>query len=582
MSLSPPIRPAPPRSTAQVTFSDGQVLEGPLNATVEKFVKAADFPAEPPPMACLVNGQLRELTYHVDRDLNIHVLTLADSDGMRVYRRSLSLLLIAVGYELFPEAEIIIDYGLNFGGLYCEVKGRPPFSQAELKQIEARMRELVEENLPILKERISLEEAAKLFNARRAYDKLRLLKVRQKPYLTIYTLNGYRDYMHGYMVPSTGYLKIFGLDSYADGFALRYPRANLPDRLQPSVEYPKLVHVFKEYGEWMAKLGIWDVGKLNEIMTGDNPLETILVAEALHEQRIAQIATLLSKLHPQIRLVLISGPSSSGKTTFSKRLAIQLLAHGMQPLALGLDDFLVERLDTPLDEEGDYDYESLYSQDLALFNETLLALLRGEKVTLPRYNFITGKREWGKTISISGDHIILVEGIHGMNPDLVPHIPADKIFRIYVSALTQLNLDRHNRVATTDVRLLRRIIRDARNRGYSARETISRWPKVRRGEHTWIFPYQEHADVMFNSALMYELSVIRPMAEPLLFQIEPGKPEHIEVKRLLSFLQWFTPSPADAVPDNSLLREFIGHSNLRDYQPSLKTAPPPTGARGKH
>jgi uridine kinase len=309
---------------------------------------------------------------------------------------------------------------------------------------------------------------------------------------------------------------------------------------------------------------------LNEvIISGHKLVETILVAEALHEQRIAQIATLIASLHPEVRLVLISGPSSSGKTTFSKRLAIQLLANGVHPMALGLDDFIVERNHTPRDEDGDYDYESLYATDLELFNNVLLALMRGDEVTLPQYNFFTGGREQGETISISQDHLIIVEGIHGLNPDLVPHIPPDKIFRVYVSALTQLNLDRHNRVATTDTRLLRRIIRDAQTRGYTAKDTIARWPKVRRGEHKWIFPYQENADVMFNSAMAYEMAAIKPLAEPLLLQIEAGKPEHVEAKRLLSFLQWFEPCPPDFVPDNSLLREFIGGSILKDYRASI-------------
>ncbi len=565
------IWPTQPRLTAQVRFSDGQILEGPINTPVEEFVKAGDFPDRPIPVACLVNGQLRELSYHADRDLNVHLLTLQDSDGMRVYRRSLSFLLLAVAVELFPEARIIVDYGLNFGGLYCEVEGRQPFSLVELKQIEEAMRDLVETDLPIIKERISIEEAEALFTRQQADDKLRLLKTRHKSYLTIYTLNNYCNYMHGYMVPSTGYLQIFSLDPYSDGFVLRYPRTNKPNALQPQVEYPKLVHVFNEYGDWMAKLGIEDVGALNEAIEQGSLLETILVSEALQEQRIAQIATLLNSLRSEIRLVLISGPSSSGKTTFSKRLAVQLLAHGLHPLALSLDDFLVEREATPLDEEGDYDYESIYAQELELFNETLLALMRGEKVTLPRFNFLTGLREQGETISISDEHIIIVEGIHGMNPELVPHIPPDRVFRIYVSALTQLNLDRHNRVATTDTRLLRRIIRDARHRGYSAKNTISRWPKVRQGEYKWIFPYQENADIMFNSALVYELAVIKPLAEPLLQQIEPGKPEHVEAKRLLSFLQWFRGCQAELVPGNSLLREFIGHSVLRDYRPAFET-----------
>ena len=562
---NPNIQPAQARTTAQIKFSDGQVLEGPLDTTIEEFIKAGNFPSQPMPVACLVNGQLRELTYHADRDLNVHVLTMADSDGMRVYRRSLSFLLVAVASEMFPDAKILIDYGLNFGALYSEVVGRPPFTEEELKQIEARMRELVEADLPIHKQRISITEAEALFKLQKANDKLRLLKNRHKPYLTVYSLEDYRGYMHGYMVPSSGYLKIFALDTYSDGFVLRYPRTHNYAELEPIVTYPTLVNVYDEYGDWMTKSGVKDVGSLNQVIADGKLAETILVSEALQEQRIAQIATLLYSVRHDVRLVLVSGPSSSGKTTFSKRLAIQLMAHGVRPFAVGLDDFIVDREHTPRDEEGDYDYENLYALDLELFNDTLLALMRGDEVTMPHYNFITGKREWGETISITDEHMLIVEGIHGMNPELVGDIPPDKVFRIYMSALTQLNLDRHSRVATTDTRLLRRIIRDAQHRGYSAKETIARWPKVRRGEYKWIFPYQENADVMFNAALVYELAVLKPLAEPLLQQIEPGKPEHIEAKRLLSFLQWFESCPSDLVPDNSLLREFIGGSILRDY-----------------
>lgn len=561
------ITPASPRTTAQLKFSDGQVLEGPLDTTIEAFVRAGHFPPDFQPMACLVEGQLRELTYQVTRDLNVHLLTAIDSDGMRVYRRSLAFLLIAAAAELFPQARIIMEYGLNFGALYFEVEGRPRFTGAELKQIEAKMAGYVAADLPIVKKRIPLDEAHALLTAQQAEDKLRLLKFRRKPYLTIYTLSHYQGYMHGYMVPSAGYLKTFALEAYGDGAVLRYPRTGESNQLQPAVDYPQLVRVFTEYGDWMTKLGIKDVGALNEAVVNDRLFETILVAEALQEQRIAQIATLLHRVRDEVRLVLISGPSSSGKTTFSKRLAIQLLAHGVQPFALGLDDFIVNRVDNPRDEEGDYDYEHINSLNLDLFNQVLLGLIQGQAVTLPKYNFITGQREWGETVSISPEHMVIVEGIHGMNPKLVPQIPPERIFRIYVSALTQLNLDQHNRIATTDTRLIRRIIRDARHRGYSAQDTITRWPKVRQGEHKWIFPYQENADIMFNSALAYELAIMKPLAEPLLLQIEPGKPGHIEAKRLLSFLQWFEPCSADFVPDNSLLREFIGDSILEKYHP---------------
>ncbi|MDM8528156.1 nucleoside kinase [Anaerolineales bacterium HSG24] len=564
----PRIKHSQSRKTVLITFSDGQVLKGPVGETIESFVQSRSFSSKLRPVACHVDGQLRELTYLADQDRQVRVLTLADSDGRRVYRRSLSLLLVAAAHELFPKAKILIDYGLNFGALYCQVRERPPFSKAELKQLEDHMRAMTKADIPIIKERISHEEARVVL--KNLPDKLRLLKCRYKPYMTVYQLGDYRDYLHGYMVPSTGYLETFAIGTYSDSFVLRYPNRNSPTELQHRVEYPKLVSVFKEYGDWMDKLSIRNVGALNEVITSDNHLETIMVAEALQEQRISQIATLLASLQKKIRLVLISGPSSSGKTTFSKRLAIQLLAHGIHPLILGLDDFIVNREDTPLDEEGDYDYESIHSLNLSLFNDLLLRLIAGETVDLPHYNFLTGKSEIGQTVSLGPDQLIIVEGIHGMNPDLVPYIPPEKIYRIFVSALTQLNLDRHNRIPTTDTRLLRRIVRDAKHRGYSAIATLTRWPKVRLGEYRWIFPYQENADVVFNSALVYELACIKPLVEPLLRQVEPGTSCHIEVKRLLSFLQWFVPCSPDLIPPNSILREFIGQSVLRPYKPGLK------------
>lgn len=567
-SANSTIRPSQPRSTVQVHFSDGQILEGPLGTTIEAFTQAEAFNSTLTPLACLVNGVLRELTVVVNEDVNVQLLTLADPDGRRVYRRSLCLLLVAAAYELFPEAKIFIDYGLNFGALYCEVQGQPSFSRAELKQIEARMFELVEADLPIRRERVSMTAATSML--RGLDDKLRLLNTRRRPHVPIYTLGNYRDHFYGYMVPSTGYLGFFSLDPYSKGFVLRYPTSHNFTKLQPIVNYPMLVGVFDEYGDWMDKLGIRNAGALNSVISQGDLLETILVAEALQEQRIASITTLLASLHQPGRVVLIAGPSAAGKTTFSKRLAIQLLAHGIQPLTLGLDDFLVNRENTPRDEEDDYDFESLYALDLEFFNECLLRLMEGDMVTLPHFNFYTGQREPGESVAISEDQVIIVEGIHGMNPDLVPYIPPKKIFRIYVSALTQLNLDRHNRIPTTDTRLLRRIIRDANHRGYTATDTINRWPKVRRGEHQWIFPYQENADVMFNSALVYEVAVMKSIAEPLLRQVEPGTPAHIEAKRLLSFLDWFESCPADLVPANSILREFVGGSILRTYQAGLR------------
>jgi uridine kinase len=446
------------------------------------------------------------------------------------------------------------------------VHGRDGFSPEELGQIEARMREMVANDEPITKERIPLNEAIALFQSRRDMGKVRLLGSRRKDYLTLYQLRGMRDYYHGYMVPSAGYLRWFGLHHYPPGFIIRFPRKTDPTSLLDFQDYPRLAAVFREYRDWLELMDVQDVGGLNEAIHSSRIQRIVLVAEALHEGRISQIAHEIAS-RPGIRLVTIAGPSSSGKTTFAKRLSIQLWAAGVRPFALEMDNYFVPRELTPRDESGQYDFESLRALDVELLNQHLLSLIDGQLVTLPRYNFHTGLREGGAQVRLHPDQIILAEGIHGLNPALVPDIPPEKIYRIYISALTQLNLDQHNRVPTTDTRMIRRIVRDATHRGYSAADTIRRWESVRRGEKEFIFPYQEHADVMFNSALVYDLAALKPLAEPLLLQVEPGTRERIEAKRLLALIQWFDPFPTDLIPDNSILREFIGGSILRDYKP---------------
>jgi uridine kinase len=578
------IHPAKPRDTAQIWLEDGRVFEGPVGTPLEEFIRAAgsdpgaaDSGTRVPTVAALINNELRELTYRVESDIEVTPITMGHSDGFRIYRRSLAFLLVTAVHELFPEATIFVDHSLTFGGYFCQVEGRAPFTAGELARIEARMREMVDADEPIRKTRVPLSEAISLFRARGDDDKVRLLSRRRKTYLALYDLRGFRDYFHGYMVPSTGYLTVFGLQAYPPGFTLRFPRTSPPMQLQPFVDYPKLLSVFREYGQWMDLMGIRDVGCLNEVIAGERAREVVLVAEALHEQRVARITDEIaarqrdSRLsnQGQVRLVLIAGPSSSGKTTFSKRLSIQLLANGLRPFALELDSYFVDREKNPRDERGEYDFEHLGAVDVALFNEHLLRLLEGQEVTLPRYNFRTGQREVGQTVHLRPDHIVIVEGIHGLNPDLVPDIPPEFTYRIYVSALTQLNIDKHNRVPTTDTRLIRRIVRDAAYRGYSARQTIDRWGSVRRGEKRWIFPFQEHADLMFNSALVYELAVLKPLAEPLLLQVEPGSRAYVEAKRLLAFLEWFEPLAPDLVPDNSILLEFVGGSILGDFRVAL-------------
>jgi uridine kinase len=563
------IHPAQPRDTAQVWFDDGRVFEGPVATPLEEFVRAAQPDPEIPTVAALIDDELRELTYRIEEDIEVTPITMAHSDGFRIYRRSLAFMLVTAAHELFPEATVYVDHSLTFGGYFCQVQERSPFTAEEVAQIEARMWEIVKADEPIRKERVPLNDAIALFRARGDDDKVRLLNRRRKDYLTLYQLRGFRDYFHGYMVPSTGYLNVFALQAYAEGFILRFPRSDPPMQLQPFVDYPKLVGVFREYGQWMQLMGIRDVGALNEAIAGERVREVVLVSEALHEQRVARIAEEIAARQGKVRLVLIAGPSSSGKTTFSKRLSIQLLANGLRPFALELDNYFVDRDKTPRDEQGGFDFESLAALDVALFNDDLLRLLDGQQVTLPHYNFKTGMREVGDSVRLRPDHIIIIEGIHGLNPDLVPNIPTEVTYRVYASALTQLNIDKHNRVPTTDTRLIRRIVRDAAYRGYSAQQTIDRWGSVRNGEKRWIFPFQENADVMFNSALVYELAVLKPLAEPLLLQVKPGTRAYVEAKRLLAFLDWFEPLAPDLVPDNSILREFVGASILRDFLVAL-------------
>jgi len=556
-----------PRQTAQARFPDGRTFEAPVGTPVEEYMQAA-FPDSPVlVIAALVNGELRELTYPMQSDARVEPVFLSDSDGVRIYRRSLAFLLVTAVRELFPETQIFVDHTLPFGGFFCQVLGREPFSDEELAQIEVRMRDIVAEDTPIAREPVPLDEAVELFKSRGEDEKVRLLTHRKKDYLSLYNLRGTRDYFHGYMVPSTAYLPHFALHVWPPGFVLQYPRRHRPSQLLPIADYPQLTAIFRQYGEWLRLLGVDSVSALNEAIAKGRIREIILVSEALHEQRIAQIADLIDRYRNEVRLVLIAGPSAAGKTTFSKRLSIQLLANGIRPFPLALDNYFVDREKTPRDEHGQYDFEALEALDLELFNEHLVTLMRGEVVRLPWFNFKTGKREEGEVVQLGPDHVIIVEGIHGLNPRLVPSIPRDRTFRIFVSALTQLNIDRHNRVPTTDTRLVRRLVRDAIYRGYSAEETLNRWESVRRGEKRYIFPYQEHADMMLNSALVYELAVLKPLAEPLLLQVEPSSPRRVEAKRLLAFLQWFEPCSSDPIPDNSILREFIGGSILRDYVP---------------
>lgn len=559
------------RATVQARLPDGRVLEGPRGATLEAFIQAAAYPPEQRVVAALMNGRLRELCFPLMEDADLVPVTTSDNDGARIYRRSLSFLMIAAAAEVLPGQVVTIHHSMPFGGYYCERGDGQRLTDEELAKLRLRMRQLVDADLPIDNIRVPLDEARAFFQEQGDLEKADLFARRRKDYLTLYELNGVRDYFHGFMVPRTGYLDLFDLRHYNEGFILQFPRRTWPGVLQPFEDEPRLAQVFQTYKDWLTIMGVGNVNSLNQAITGGRSSEVIMVAEALHERQLASIARAIASRQPAVRLVAVSGPTSAGKTTFSKRLALQVMAQGIYPVIISLDDYFVDREATPRDASGAFDFESLGALDIALFQSDMCRLMAGEEVLLPRYNFKTGRREVGTPLSIGKDHIVMIEGIHGLNPRLTDSLPESATFRVFISAFTQLNLDKHNRVPTTDTRLLRRIVRDAAHRGYSAAQTIGRWNSVRRGEKNHIFPFQNSADVFFNSALVYELSALKPLAEPLLMQVETGTPERLEANRLMAFLQWFEPLPeADLryVANDSILREFIGGSVLDTFHPS--------------
>ncbi len=555
-----------PRATVEVHLPDGRILCGPRSQAVAAFFKCLpEWSSRDPIVGAVVNGELRELTHPVEMDSEAQLVRMSNPDGSIIYRRSVTFLLEAAFEDVFPAADISIDYSLSSGGLYCSVINRPPLTREELGAVENRMKELVKADLPFERTVVPLQEAIDYFQSKGQDEKVQLLKFRRKDTLVLYKLGDRRDYHHGFMVPSTGYLRWFALAPMGEGFAVRFPRRQAPNELPPLPDSKKLLATFREYNSWLVRLGIESVGALNTAIQGRRVSELILISEALHEHRIAEIASLVMERAKEARIVLVAGPSSSGKTTFSKRLTVQLLAQGISPFPLELDNYFLDREKTPKDEKGAYEFEALGALDTARLLSDLQLLVAGQEVQLPKFNFPLGRSEPGQVVKLQKDQLVILEGIHGLNPRLLPGLSPSQTTRIYVSCLTQLNLDRHNRISTTDTRLLRRIIRDARDRGYTAQQTISHWESVGRGEKKHIFPYQENADVMFNSALVYELSAIKLLAEPLLRQVVFGTPEYIEAKRLLSFLQWFLPIEESLVPDNSILREFIGDSILKSF-----------------
>jgi uridine kinase len=559
-----PIQFTQPASDVQLHLPDGRVLSGPRGTTLEKFLEQVKDDFSAPIVASIINNEIHELTFPVEIESVCLPLTMSSPDGARIYRRSLVFLLDYAFTQLFPDAKLNIDHSVSSGGFYCEVTGRLPLNESELLSLKAAFVKLVSEDLPFFRTEISLQDALAYFEKSGNEDKLRLLAHRQRDTITMYSIHGQMNYMHGYMVPSTGYLKWFDLKWVEGGFLIQYPRRHSPTDLEPIGDYPKLIKAFRQYGDWLEMLNIDNVGALNDAIQAGRADEIVLVSEALHEQNFSHLAQQI--VEKKSKIIMIAGPTSSGKTTSSRRLAVQLLARGVSPYPLELDHYFIDRDSTPLDEHGQPDFEAIEALDLKRLALDLEKLISGEQVQLPLYNFKTGRSEDGDVIQLKEGQPIILEGIHGMNPRLIPDRWTDSAFRIYVSALTQLNLDRQNRVSTTDTRLIRRIVRDARERGYSATQTIGRWESVRRGEKLHIFPHQENANVMFNSALAYELAVLKPLAEPLLRQVPYNLPQFIEARRLLAFLDWFLPLDVTLIPTNSIVREFLGGSSLQYFK----------------
>lgn len=507
-----------------------------------------------------VDGKLQELHKKVNRDCTLNFETTACDSGHKTYKRSMSLLLVKAIYDVAEHEnvdKVRIHYSVS-KGYYCTIEGNVVLDQQFLDQVEARMHQMVEADLPINKKSVNTDDAIATFARYGMHDKEKLFAYRRVSKVNIYSINEFEDYYYGYMVPSTGYLKYFKLYLYDDGFVLQMPEQKEPEIVPPFEPQNKLFHVLKESTSWGDMQGIETVGALNDRITKGDVRETVLVQEALQEKKIAEIAATIAA-RPELKFILIAGPSSSGKTTFSHRLSVQLRACGLVPHPIAVDNYFVEREENPVDENGDFDFECLEAVDVELFNRQLGDLLAGKEVVLPRFNFVTGHKEYGPDVKKLGKNdVLVIEGIHCLNPKLTQSLPDENKFKIYISALTQLNIDEHNRIPTTDGRLLRRIVRDARTRGASVARTINMWPSVRKGEEKNIFPYQEEADVMFNSALIYELAVLKPYVEALLFGVDRKAPEYVEAKRLLKFLDYFVGIGSENVPTNSLLREFIG------------------------
>jgi uridine kinase len=536
----------------------------PLGITLAEAQKLLKIEKAYKIVNCKVNNKTESLDYRLYQPKHIEFVDMSESSGMRTYVRSLCFILAKAVSEIYPEGTMKIEHPIS-KGYYGKIVGKNRLADKDIRKIKAAMDELIREDMPFVALEDEKDKVVKLFRERGFEDKASLLESSDSMYCKYYRMGDYFDYFYGYLVPSSGYIYLYELEPYMDGFLLRVPNRNHPVELEPLVEQPKMHQIFSEHLKFLNILEIENVSDLNKANRVGRMSDIVKVAEALQEKSIADIAEkIATRFKKGVRIVLVSGPSSSGKTTFRKRLEVQLMVNLLKPVGISLDDYFVNRVDTPKDENGGYDYESLYALDLKQFNDDMSRLLNGEKVSMPTYNFASGQREYrGHDLQIDEQSVIIIEGIHGLNPELTKQIDDSKKFFVYVSALTTISLDNHNWIATTDNRLIRRIVRDYRYRNYSAIDTISRWESVRRGEEKWIFPYQENADVMFNSAIMYELAALRRYAEPILMQVPKTAPEFAEASRLLKFLSYFNYINDWEMPPTSLLREFLGGSSFK-------------------
>ena len=541
--------------------NNGTKIEAETGSSLHDVYELSGLKMEHGPIVAKVNNKVEGMGFRLYRNKDVEFLDLTSPSGMRTYTRTLFFILCKSVHDLYPDGSVVIDIPVS-NGYYCNLKLGRAVTQHDVDALRRRMQEIIDADRPIHRREVPTDEAIKLFKGVGAHSKVTLLETLGTLYTIYYDLDGFVDYFYGALMQNTGAVKLFGLEPYYDGLLLLIPSTKDPSVLGEMTRQDKMFEVFQEHHRWQDIVKIGTVGEFNRAVQKGFASDIINVSEALQEKKIAQIGDMIAE-RKGVRMVLIAGPSSSGKTTTCKRLSIQLMTHGIRPVQISLDDYFVDRERTPRDEKGDYDYECIHALDIDLINEQFNALFRGEEVELPRYNFQTGKSEKsGQKLQIGEHEILVVEGIHALNPELTAHIPEEQKFRVYASALTTILLDTHNYIPTTDNRLLRRIIRDVKYRGCSAQDTIKRWPSVRAGENKWIFPFQENADAMFNTAMIYELAVIRTQAEPALEQVPENCEEYAEAYRLRKFLRYFEPVSFDTLPPTSLLREFLGGSSF--------------------